>query len=134
MPRTTPTRSTWSSTAPPSASPGSRRAVSLTLDHLVHRGVITVRRMVELLSVNPAQILRVPGGSLSEGVPADITILAPDLAVTVDVSAMKSRSKNTPFGGWALRGGIVGTIVGGTLVYANPLAPGADALAAGFGR
>ncbi len=113
---------------------GLETCVSLTFDRLVHRGIISVRRMVELLSMNPARILRVPGGSLSDGVPADITILAPDLAVTVDVASMKSRSKNTPFGGWTLRGGVVATIVGGKLVYANPLAPGADALVAGFGR
>jgi dihydroorotase len=113
---------------------GLETCVSLTFDRLVHRGVITLRRMVELLSVNPAHVLRVPGGSLSDGVPADISILAPDLAVTVDVASMRSRSKNTPFGGWALRGGIVGTIVGGRLVYANSLAPGGDELMAGFGR
>ena len=40
--------------------------------------------MVELLSVNPARILKVPGGALTEGAPADITVLAPDLPVTVD--------------------------------------------------
>jgi cytosine/adenosine deaminase-related metal-dependent hydrolase len=43
--------------------------------------------MVELLSVNPARILRVPGGTLAEGAPADITVLAPDLTVTVDARA-----------------------------------------------
>ena len=63
---------------------GLETAVSLCFDRLVHAGVISLPRLVELLSVNPARILRVPGGSLAEGAPADITILAPDLPVTVD--------------------------------------------------
>jgi dihydroorotase len=69
--------------------------------------------------VNPARILNVIGGSLSEGAPADITILAPDLPVTVSVAAMRSKSKNTPFDGWQLRGGVAATIVAGRTVYVN---------------
>jgi dihydroorotase len=75
--------------------------------------------MVELMSVNPARILHVAGGSLSEGAPADITILAPDLRVTVSTDRMRSKSKNTPFDGWSLRGGVAATIVGGRVVYVN---------------
>ncbi len=99
---------------------GLETAVSLCLDRLVHRGVITLSRLIELLSVNPARILGVPGGSLSEGAPADLTILAPDLAVTVDAKSMKSKSKNTPFDGWELRGGVAATLVGGATAYCNP--------------
>ena len=58
---------------------GLETAVSLCFDRLVHAGVVSLPRLVELLSVNPARILGVPGGSLAEGAPADITILAPDL-------------------------------------------------------
>jgi dihydroorotase len=75
--------------------------------------------MVELLSVNPAQILRIPGGTLSEGAAADITILAPDLTVRVDARSFRSRGKNTPFDGWELHGGVAATIVGGRTVFAN---------------
>jgi dihydroorotase len=98
---------------------GLETGVSLCFDRLVHPGTISLGRLVELLSVNPARILRVPGGSLSEGAPADLTILAPDLAVTVSVARMRSKSKNTPFDGWTLRGGIAATIVGGRTVYVN---------------
>ncbi|MQA31609.1 MAG: amidohydrolase family protein [Luteitalea sp.] len=98
---------------------GLETAVSLCFDRLVHGGVISLSRLIELLAVNPARILRLTGGSLSEGAPADISILAPDLRVTVSVAAMRSRSKNTPFGGWSLRGGVVATIVGGRGVYLN---------------
>jgi dihydroorotase len=73
--------------------------------------------MIELLSVNAARVLGIPGGHLSEGVPADITILDPDRKATVQASALRSKSKNTPFDGWELRGGVAATIVGGAVVY-----------------
>ena len=98
---------------------GLETAVSLCFDRLVHAGVVSVSRLIELLSVNPARIIGVPGGSLSEGAPADISILAPDMSVTIAVARMRSRSKNTPFDGWTLRGGVAATIVGGRIVYAN---------------
>jgi dihydroorotase len=98
---------------------GLETAVSLCFDRLVHAGVLSVSRLVELLSANPARILRVAGGSLSEGAPADVSILAPDLAVTVSARTMRSKSKNTPFDGWTLRGGVAATIVGGRAVYVN---------------
>jgi len=98
---------------------GLETAVPLCFDRLVHKGIVSLPRLVELLSVNPATILRVPGGSLGEGAPADVTILAPDLAVTVVAARMKSKSKNTPFDGWDLRGGVAATIVGGRVVYVN---------------
>jgi dihydroorotase len=99
---------------------GLETAVSLCFDRLVHAGAVSIARLVELLSVNPARILRVDGGALSDGAPADISILAPDLTVTVDASKMRSKSRNTPFDGWILRGGVAATIVGGRPVYVNP--------------
>jgi dihydroorotase len=102
---------------------GLETAVPLSLDRLVHAGVIGLPRLVELLSVNPARILRVAGGTLSEGAPADITILAPDLTVRVDAARLRSKSKNTPFDGWELRGGVAATIVGGRTVYSNEQVP-----------
>jgi dihydroorotase len=99
---------------------GLETAVSLCLDRLVHRGSVPLSRLIELLSSNPARILRIAGGSLAEGALADVTILAPDLPVTVNVRTMQSKSKNTPFDGWTLRGGIAATLVGGRTVYRNP--------------
>jgi len=99
---------------------GLETAISLALDRLVHAGVIRLPRLVELMSTNPARILRVPGGSLAEGAPADITIIAPDLRVRVQAAAMRSRSKNTPFDGWELRGGVAATVVGGRTLFVNP--------------
>ena len=99
---------------------GLETAVSLCFDRLVHAGIVSLPRLIELLSVNPARILRVPGGSLSEGALADISVLAPDLTATVSAASMRSKSKNTPFDGWQLRGGVAATIVGGRTVYLNP--------------
>jgi len=98
---------------------GLETAVSLCFDRLVHAGVLSLPRLIELLSVNPARILRVPGGSLADGAPADVSILAPDMKVAVDASKMKSKSANTPFDGWTLMGGVAATIVGGRAVYVN---------------
>jgi dihydroorotase len=98
---------------------GLETAVSLTLDRLVHSGLISLPRMVQLLSSNPARLLGVSGGSLSVGQPADITVLAPDLRVRVAARELRSKSKNTPFDGWELRGGVAGTIVGGRPVFEN---------------
>ena len=98
---------------------GLETALSLCFDRLVHPGIVSMSRLVELLAVNPARILGVPGGSLSAGAPADITILAPDLSVTVSAARMRSKSKNTPFDGWQLRGGVAATIVDGRTVYLN---------------
>src|SRR3954469_9864727 len=99
---------------------GLETAVPLTFDRLYHAGHITLSRMIELLSTNPARVLRVPGGTLSPGGAADITLLAPDLRVTIAAKAMRSKSRNTPFDGWPLRGGVGATIVGGRTVYTNP--------------
>jgi len=113
---------------------GLETAVSLTLDRLVHTGVITLRRMVQLMSVNPCRILNVPGGTLRPERPADITIIALSAKVTVDLSKSRSRSRNSPFGGWTLKGGVVATIVGGKTVYVNEEIPAAAAFGAAVAR
>jgi dihydroorotase len=92
---------------------GLETTVSLCLDRLVHAGVISLLRCVELLSTGPARVLSLPGGSLAPGRPADLTLLDLDREVTVDPRRFRSKSRNTPFGGWELKGAAVGTILGG---------------------
>ena len=96
---------------------GLETCVPLVFDRLVHTGRISVRRAIELLSTNPARVLKLPGGSLAEGQPADVTILAPDAPVTIRAAALHSKSKNTPFDGWSLTGAAAATIVGGRIVF-----------------
>jgi dihydroorotase len=99
---------------------GLETAVPLCLDRLVHRGIIGIERFVDLLSAGPARTLKLPGGTLAEGGPADVTILAPDATVTVNAAGLRSKSKNTPFDGWTLTGAVAATIVAGRVVYVNP--------------
>ena len=110
---------------------GLETAVPLVLDRLLHAGRLSLPRIIELLSVNPARILGVPGGSLAPGAPADVTVLAPDVETEVSAAAMRSRSRNTPFDGWRLRGAVAAVFVGGRAVYVNDQVPAAAAFAAG---
>lgn len=96
---------------------GLETAAALALDRLVRPGIIDLKRLVELMSVNPARILGLRKGSLAVGADADITILDPDLERTVDVSRFLSKSRNSPFHGWTLRGWPVVTLVGGRIVH-----------------
>lgn len=96
---------------------GLETCVSLVFDRLVHAGRIGVSRAIELLATNPARVLHLPGGHLTVGAPADVTILAPDEVVTVQAAAFRSRSKNTPFDGWQLKGAVAMTMVDGRIIY-----------------
>jgi dihydroorotase len=95
---------------------GLETAVALLLDRLVRPGVLPLVTLVSRLSRDPARVLDLPGGTLSPGAPGDITILDLDADAVVDPARFRSRSRNTPFGGWRLRGGPWTTIVGGMAV------------------
>ena len=75
---------------------GLETAVSIALDRLVNAGLLSLSRLVELFSVNPARILNVPGGTLAPGTAADITVLAPDLAVTVQADRFRVQGAKHP--------------------------------------
>jgi dihydroorotase len=97
---------------------GLETTLPLALTHLVRKKVIGWSRLVELLSANPARILGLKGkGSLRRGSDADITVIDPQLAWTVDVKRMRSKSVNTPFTGWKVRGACVATMLAGRWVY-----------------
>jgi dihydroorotase len=96
---------------------GLETAVPLCLDRLVAANVVTLPQLIALLSTRPARVLGLPGGTLAPGSPADLTFL--DLAKrrAVDPGRFESRSRNTPFAGWTLRGWPAMTIVGGRVVW-----------------
>lgn len=97
---------------------GLETAVGLAFTQLVHQGVIDLRRLVELCSVNPARIFNLAErGTLRPGAHGDVTLLDPDLKWKFDVARSKSKSRNTPFGGWDFKGAAVATIVEGRVVY-----------------
>ncbi|MEZ5344664.1 MAG: dihydroorotase [Pyrinomonadaceae bacterium] len=93
-------------------------ALGLTMEELVHKGVIDLARLVEMYSSNPAKIFRLDGrGTLVPGSIADVTIIDPDLEWTYDLADTRSKSKNSPFGGRSFTGATVATIVNGRIVY-----------------
>ena len=95
---------------------GLETTVSLCLDRLVHAGMIDLARLVELLSTGPARAYGLAGGTLRPGAPGDLTLLDLDREVTVDPRTFHSKSRNTPFGGWTLRGAPAGTVVAGKVI------------------
>ncbi len=87
--------------------------------YLVRTGVISLRRLVELMSETPAELLGIPGGCIEEGGIADIAIADPDCEWTVDPAKLHSKSKNTVFKGMTLRGKVKTTICRGEIVFAE---------------
>ncbi|MFL6335326.1 MAG: dihydroorotase [Pyrinomonadaceae bacterium] len=97
---------------------GLETAVGLAFERLVHGGLITLERLVELFSVNPARIFRLEGrGTLRPGAHGDVTILDPELRWTFDAARSKSKSRNTPFDGYNFHGAPVATVVAGRVVF-----------------
>ncbi len=84
---------------------------------LVHQCGMSLLDLVKLMSTNPANLLRLPGGTLREGSLADIVLFDPDRNWTVDAEKLHSKSKNTPFDGLELTGRVVRTILGGKTVF-----------------
>ncbi|HWL54568.1 MAG TPA: dihydroorotase [Chthoniobacteraceae bacterium] len=98
---------------------GLETELGLFLDLLVHKKkAISLPRLIELYTINPARLIKIDRGTLSPGAVADVTVINPDLEWTVDKEASFSRSRNTPFHGWELRGRAVRTIVAGKTVWA----------------
>jgi len=101
---------------------GLETALPLLIKALIEPNVIDWPALIAALSTRPAALLRVEGGSLRVGAPADVTVIDPQAEWTIDAERMLSRSRNTPFDGWRVRGRAAATIVGGPLRH--------DALAA----
>jgi len=95
---------------------GLETAVAVLLDRVVGPGLLPLKTLIARLSCGPARLLNLAGGSLAPGAPADITILDLERELTVDPTRFHSRSRNTPFTGWTLRGGPWMTIVNGKVV------------------
>ncbi len=97
---------------------GLETALPLTLQ-LVHAGHLSLIKALDKLTYQPARILNLPGGKLQVGALADLTLIDPNREFTVDVSKFKSKSRNSPFHGWKLKGKAVMTIVSGKIVYSE---------------
>jgi dihydroorotase len=96
---------------------GLETALGLVGKVLVVGGFLGWPRAIELLSTNPAKIVKVPGGTLAEGAPADITVFNPDEEWTVAPEKFFSLSHNSPFAGWSLTGRVKMTICRGKVTH-----------------
>lgn len=96
---------------------GLETALALALRELVHSGKISLTRLIELMSSNPARIINRPLGHLSVGQAADITIFDPGREWTYSAKQGRSKSRNSPFDGWRFKGAVTATIARGGIVY-----------------
>lgn len=94
---------------------GLETSLALSLK-LVEEKVLTMSGLVEKMSVTPARILKIDRGHLSEGAIADITIFDPNLEWVVEKEKLESKSKNSPFLGWKLKGKATDVFVAGKQV------------------
>ncbi|MDB4969649.1 MAG: dihydroorotase, multifunctional complex type [Myxococcales bacterium] len=84
---------------------------------LVDDKVLTLATLIRRLTVGAAQVFELPGGTLRAGAAADVTIFDPAAVYKVDPATFRSKSRNSPFRGWELRGRVTHTIVAGQLVF-----------------
>ncbi|MDX1675429.1 MAG: dihydroorotase [Longimicrobiales bacterium] len=96
---------------------GLETALGLAVTELVEGDVLTLPELVERMSTAPARAFNLPGGTLQEGAPADVTVFDPEAEWTVDPAGFTSKSRNTPFAGRSLKGRNRMTLVGGRVVW-----------------
>jgi dihydroorotase len=96
---------------------GLETAASVVHDRLVARGRLSLDRFASLFSAGPARVFGLPGGTLSPGSPADVTIFDPEARWKVEPHRLLSKGRSTPFAGWELSGAPAATIVGGAVVW-----------------
>ena len=98
---------------------GLETALALVLTKLVNANVLTLKKAVEKMTAAPAKILNLNKGTLKIGADADLIIVDPKAEWRVDAKEFASKSRNTPFQGWELKGKVLYTIVGGKVVVKN---------------
>ena len=96
---------------------GLETAVSVVYDRLVAAGLLDLSRFVWLFSAGPARVLGLPGGTLTEGSPADVTLFDPKARWTVEPERFLSKGRSSPFTAWELTGAPAATIVSGSIVW-----------------
>jgi len=97
---------------------GLETALSLSLE-LVEKGIITLEEMIKKLTVAPSEIVGIERGTLVPGSIADLVVFDPGMSRTVNPEEFFSKSRNTPFSGWELKGMVSNTIVSGKVVFSR---------------
>ena len=98
---------------------GLETALPLTLK-LVDEKILSLSDAIRKLTATPAQIFNLDAGNLSIGKEADVLIFNPDIKYSIDVSKFHSKSKNSPFDGWKVKGKVFHTLARGKIVYTDP--------------
>ena len=101
----------------PSGMIGLETSLAITLTQLYHTGKMELPEIIRRMSTNPSDILHLPKGRRSLGVDGDLTIFDPNEEWTVDPERFASKARNTPFGGWKVKGRVKYTIVKGRVIY-----------------
>lgn len=84
---------------------------------LYHRGIMGLRELMAAMTYKPADIIRVPAGRLKKGARADLTLIDLDVEWKIEPKEFKSKSLNSPFDDWPVKGRAIRTVVGGETVY-----------------
>ena len=95
---------------------GLETALAVVVTNLVSTGIIDFPTLIDRMSCRPARLFGLPGGTLRNGAPADVTVFDPAEQWTVDPARFLSKGRNTPYGGMTLTGRATCTIVGGEIV------------------
>ena len=98
---------------------GLETALAVSLEILVRQNKFKLATVIDLWTRKPAELLKLPAGTLAEGAPADLVLFDPDAEWTYDAKAGFSKSRNSPWHGQKLRGLVRQTFVSGKLVYAD---------------
>jgi len=101
---------------------GLETELALSLMQLVHAGRLSLNDLIAKFTTAPARLLRLRKGTLSPGADADVTVFDPDREWVYDVRQSASKSRNSPFHGWTLKGRAMLTVVGGKIVWRAPVA------------
>ena len=96
---------------------GLETALAVLIKWLVKPGIIDIGTMIDRMSVSPARIFNLPGGTLRRGAAADVTVFDPSREWTVDAAKFRSKGRNSPYVGQTLQGVVMCTIVGGKIVH-----------------
>jgi len=96
---------------------GLETELALSLMQLFHGGHLDLPALISKYTVNPATLLKLEKGTLTEGADADVTVFDPNAEWVYDAAASPSKSANTPFHGWTLKGRPTMTVVAGKIVW-----------------
>ena len=94
---------------------GLETLLPIVVQTLVQPGHLSWPQLIERLTCGPARILGLDKGTLRSGADADVTVIDPNAEWTINPTAFRSRGRNTPFGGWKVRGRVEAVVVGGDI-------------------